>query len=88
MNDDPYDLVLLDIMMPGMDGQEVLRKLRAIEKESGVSGKDESVIIMVTAISCPRNVLEAFFKGGCTDYIEKPVLRETLFGKLKEYKLL
>ena len=87
-DDDPYDLVLLDIMMPGMDGQEVLLKTRFMEKEYGIRDEDESVIIMVTALQSPRHVLEAFFKGGCTDYTEKPVSRNNLFKKLREYNLL
>ena len=86
-DDDPYDLVLLDIMMPGMDGQEVLLKTRFMEKEYGIRDEDESVIIMVTALQSPRHVLEAFFKGGCTDYTEKPVSRNNLFKKLREYNL-
>lgn len=87
-DNDPYDLVLLDIMMPGKDGQEVLREMRAKEDECGISGKDESAIIMVTAVDSPRHVLDAFFKGGCTDYIEKPVSRDVLFNKLRGYHLV
>lgn len=88
VDNDPYDLILLDIMMPHMDGQQVLGKIRATEHQQDRAGKNESVIIMVTALSSPRSVLDAFFKGGCTDYIEKPVSREILFKKLKEYQLI
>ncbi|MBF0454466.1 MAG: response regulator [Magnetococcales bacterium] len=86
--DSPYDLVLLDIMMPGMDGQEVLKEIRTREASYDLSGENEAVIIMVTAASSPRDVLDAFFKGGCTDYIEKPFSKETLFGKLRECRLM
>jgi two-component system, chemotaxis family, chemotaxis protein CheY len=87
-DDEPYDLVLLDIMMPGMDGHEVLQAMRAKESEHEMMGEDETVIIMITAAHSPRNVLNAFFKGGCTDYIEKPVSRDQLFGKFREYNLI
>jgi two-component system, chemotaxis family, chemotaxis protein CheY len=87
-DDTRYDLVLLDIMMPGIDGQEVLKIMRAKESELGVPAENETAIIMITAVNAPRHVLDAFFKGGCTDYIAKPVSRETLFNKLKEYNLL
>ncbi|MBF0193824.1 MAG: response regulator [Magnetococcales bacterium] len=83
-----YDLVLLDIMMPGLDGQDVLKIMRSTESEQGIDAKDEAVIIMVTAVNAPRHVLDAFFQGGCTDYIAKPISRDALFDKLQEYKLL
>ncbi len=82
------DLVFLDIMMPKMDGHEVLKKMRMIERENGVFGQDESVIIMVTAVDSPRSVLDAFSRGLCTDYLAKPVSREMIFGKMREYQLI
>nr|CRH05896.1 putative response regulator receiver domain protein (CheY-like) [Candidatus Magnetococcus massalia] len=85
---DPYQLVLLDIMMPEMDGQEVLLKMRALESQHGQSGPNEAIIIMVTAADSPRHVLDSFFKGGCSDYLEKPVTRQTLLETLAEYRLL
>lgn len=67
----PYDLVLLDIMLPLKDGQEVLREIRAHEKSLGLVGNDCSKIIMTTALSDARNVMEAF-KSQCEAYIPKP----------------
>ena len=83
----PYDLVLLDIMMPEMNGQDALRSIRAYEQEHGLTGAKEAVIFMVTALDTESQVVEAFFKGRCTDYITKPVRQEVLFNKLKEYNL-
>lgn len=85
---EPFDLVLLDIMMPGMDGQEVLKTMRAEEERLGVKGGEESVIIMISALDTPAAVNEAFFKGMCTDYLAKPVDRTKLLQMLKEYRLL
>jgi two-component system, chemotaxis family, chemotaxis protein CheY len=83
----PYDLILLDIMMPSMDGQEVLRTIRGREKETGVAEEDEAAIIIVTALHSPMHMLEAFFEGGCTSYIEKPFTKKNLFKKIREYQL-
>ncbi|AXK49267.1 response regulator [Aliarcobacter trophiarum LMG 25534] len=58
-----YDLVLLDIMMPQMNGLEVLEKL--IEKNS------EQKVIMMTAYSTLDKVLKSH-KIGATNYIMKP----------------
>lgn len=69
----PYDVVFMDIMMPRVDGQEALKRIRAVEREIGVKGVDEAKIVMTTVLEDPRNVVEAFHDGGATDYIVKPV---------------
>ncbi|MBF0163001.1 MAG: response regulator [Magnetococcales bacterium] len=84
----PYQLILLDIMMPKMDGQVALQAIRAMEQKYGVPGAEEVVILMVTALDSPFAVTEAFFKGYCTDYLVKPITRQDLFDKLREYKLI
>ncbi|MBF0461724.1 MAG: response regulator [Magnetococcales bacterium] len=85
---DPYHLILLDIMMPGMDGQNALKSIRAHERERGVAGTDEVVVFMVTALDTEQQVVEAFFKGCCTEYLTKPVKQKVLFDKLREYHLM
>ncbi|MBF0134799.1 MAG: response regulator [Magnetococcus sp. DMHC-1] len=84
----PYDLILLDIMMPNVDGLDALLKIRAMEREYGMTGPREAVIIMVTANDSPLAAIEAFFKGYCTDYLTKPITRQALLDKLHEYGLV
>ena len=60
------DLVLLDVMMPGMDGLETLRQLRRTRAVS------ELPVIMVTAKDGSEDVVEAL-DAGANDYITKPV---------------
>ena len=62
------DLMLLDIMMPGMDGFEVLRRL-----QQDPAGKDLPVIV-VTALSGQDDIARAF-ECGASDFITKPILR-------------
>ena len=83
---DPYDLVLLDIMMPGIDGQKALAEIRRIERERRVA--KEAIIIMVTAADEPQGVLKAFYRGGCDDYLIKPINQENLLEKLGDYNLI
>lgn len=77
----PYDIILLDIAMPEVDGLEVLKTIRAQEKQDGVMLGDGVPIIMVTAYKSP--FLEAFDQG-CDDYILKPIFSEKLIAKIKE----
>lgn len=63
---EPVDLVLLDIMMPGMDGIEVLRRLRARWNQS------ELPVIMQTAKSDSQDMVDALDLGA-NDYVTKPL---------------
>lgn len=85
---DPYDLVLLDIMMPEMSGQEAVKQIRAVEQGNGVRPRDEVTVIMVSALGGPADVVQAFYQGGCTDYITKPFTRQQLLAKLKQHQLV
>ncbi|PLX94851.1 MAG: response regulator [Desulfuromonas sp.] len=85
---EPYDLICLDIMLPEMDGQEALKTLRRIESEMGVSPSDEVKVFMTTALDSMKNVMEAYYRGGCTAYLVKPIEKEKLYATLREYKLI
>ncbi len=83
----PFDLILLDISMPEMDGKQVLSKIRELEAEKNVSKDYQVRIIMVTAISEKNVVLECLRKG-CNDFVTKPIDRQLLFDKIKKLGLL
>jgi two-component system chemotaxis response regulator CheY len=82
----PFDLVLLDIVMPGMDGIKVLKALRDIEDEHKVKQSNRSKILMVTSHS-HKDVVLAALKSGCDGYIVKPFRRDVLVKKLKELNM-
>ena len=81
LESEPYQLILLDIEMPEIDGLEILRKIRESEKDSGIPLGEGIPIIMVTAHKKP--FLNAFYQG-CTDYILKPIDVEKLRSKINE----
>jgi DNA-binding response OmpR family regulator/DNA-binding CsgD family transcriptional regulator len=60
------DIVLLDALMPGMDGFEVARRLKADERTAPIP------IVFMTALTDTEHVLAAFAAGG-VDYVSKPV---------------
>jgi DNA-binding response OmpR family regulator len=72
------DLVLLDVVMPRMNGFEALRALRAEKSLRHMP------ILMVTTRSEMPNVLEGY-EGGCNEYITKPVDRTELLTKVRSY---
>jgi two-component system, chemotaxis family, chemotaxis protein CheY len=69
----PYDLVLMDIMMPIKDGQQALMEIREFERSQDISPKDEVRVIMLTALGDPKNVVDAYYKGGASSYLVKPI---------------
>ncbi|THB67266.1 MAG: response regulator [Desulfovibrio sp.] len=87
-SDAPYDLICMDIMMPEMDGQEALKQIRTIERESGVRGAGEVMVIMTTALDDPKNVVEAYYKGGATSYIPKPIDKQLFIHLLRNLGLI
>lgn len=84
----PYHAVFLDIMMPNLDGQEALRQIRTIEKELGIEGHGEVTVVMTTALEDPKNVVEAFYQGGATSYLVKPIEKNTLKTELERLGLI
>jgi len=68
INNSPPDVVLLDIMMPGIDGYEVCRRIRADETTSFVP------VVMVTGgPEDADEVIKKSYAAGATDYITKPI---------------
>mmetsp|Transcript_39530 Transcript_39530/g.95409 ORF Transcript_39530/g.95409 Transcript_39530/m.95409 type:complete len:1607 (-) Transcript_39530:300-5120(-) len=69
------DMILLDVMMPGMSGHEVCHQLRQKYPTATVP------IIMISAKSNPENILQGF-SSGCIDYVCKPFSRHELLARI------
>jgi CheY-like chemotaxis protein len=79
---DGFDLILMDIHMPGVDGYEATRRIRA----SGLPRADAIPIIAMTA-NVFREDIERCLACGMNDHIGKPVDMDTVIAKLKTYLL-
>lgn len=86
-DEEPYDLVCLDVMMPVMDGYQALKAIRDIEKDRGIPEDQAVKVIMTTALNEEKNVKKAF-ELGCTVYCGKPVDLERFEMALKKLELL
>ncbi|TWJ33418.1 response regulator [Geobacter argillaceus] len=81
----PFDLIILDIVMPNMDGHAAGKEIRRIEKERGIPLAQQVKIIVLTALNTPQDVMNSFMSSQPAAHLVKPVepakLRETL-GKV------
>ena len=78
INDFIPDLILLDIMMPEMDGYEVCQILK------GNPETEEIPIIFLTAKSSPEDVVKGF-KLGAVDYVTKPFAKLELLSRVRTH---
>ena len=72
------DIILLDIMLPGMNGQEILKKIRENTKF------DNTLVIMLTAKSAEMDVVSCL-EAGADDYIKKPFGVMELISRVKAH---
>jgi two-component system alkaline phosphatase synthesis response regulator PhoP len=70
----PFDAVVLDVMLPGMDGFTVAKKMREAE--------NFTPILMLTARSHPEDVLHGF-EAGADDYVPKPFELSIFLARIK-----
>lgn len=78
-----FELICLDINMPGINGHQTLERIRAIEAKQGIESGQGAKVLMVTANDDSRSVMEAF-KGQCDGYLVKPLSKSKLLIDLKK----
>lgn len=72
------DIILLDVMMPGMDGFSLCRKLKGDEKYADIP------LIFITSLSQQEDIVAGFNAGG-NDYIVKPFNRQELLARVRNH---
>jgi len=73
----PYDLILLDIMLPKIDGVKVLKSIRELETQKFILPEKRVKIVMTTALA-EAELVQAAFEYGCDAYVSKPINIEKL----------
>ena len=79
--DDLYDLIILDILLPDINGNSVLSGLRDEERKRGIGGLDRARVIIVSNVDDIETVRETF-REQADAYLVKPVDREVLQSTL------
>jgi len=77
-----YDVILMDIMMPEMDGLEATKHIREWEEKNDIKPHEKIHIIAMTA-NALKGDKEKYLKNGMDDYISKPFQQEDLAAVLK-----
>jgi PAS domain S-box-containing protein len=70
----PYDLVLMDVNMPGIDGREATRRIRALETERG----EAPILILALTANAFADDREACLEAGMSGFLTKPLERDRL----------
>jgi len=78
-NNASYDLILMDVQMPEMNGFEATEKIRAIEKSAG---KGTRIPIIAMTASLLKKEIDQCFSAGMDNYIPKPYKPEELIGPI------
>ncbi len=72
------DLILMDIMMPGMDGREAARRIRS-------NPETKDVPILAATVLFKESDLRSCIEAGCNDYIVKPFSHQELREKIMDF---
>ncbi|MCB0333615.1 MAG: response regulator [Bdellovibrionales bacterium] len=75
----PFDLVFLDIMMPMVDGQEMLEAIRVYEEDCGISCSEGAKVVMTTCVDDTKEIYHSL-SHGVLEYLTKPVDRKKLLS--------
>lgn len=79
----PFDLICLDIMMPKIDGVNVLKTIRELETKKGILPEKRSKIVIVTALG-EAELVHTAFEYGCQAYAPKPIDAKKFIEILKK----
>ncbi len=72
------DLILMDIMMPGMDGREATRRIRS-------NPETKDIPILAATVLFEESDLRSCIEAGCNDYIVKPFSHQELRAKIMDF---
>lgn len=83
----PFDLVVMDILMPELSGHDALAGIRRLEEAAGIPEERRTPAVMLSSLDDPANMLRAQFESGAQAYVTKPFTPQTLLEALASLSL-
>ncbi len=83
-----YDLVVMDINMPRLDGHGAMLAIRKLEVGMGLLPEDQCHIFILTSVSDPDAMVDSIHQAEVTAFLPKPIDREQMIKSLVECGLV
>lgn len=84
----PYQVVFMDILMPGLDGHGAAKAIRKVEERQGIPVEQGVDIIILSSLGTPHDVIQAYISAQSAAHLVKPVKPEKLLKTLRSLKLI
>lgn len=88
LHDKPFDVIFMDIMLPGIDGLQALERIRAMEQRDKVPNEHLTKAIVTTALDDDGAASRAYIQGQALAYITKPIREEKIEEELRNFGLI
>lgn len=85
---DPFDVVFMDIMMPGFDGHRLVKMLHEIERKNKIELDKRFLLFIVSAYDDATNTTKSYYDDGALSFIRKPFTEEGLINELHKYSII
>lgn len=84
----PYQVIFLDIVMPGLDGHGAAKAIRHLEERRGTPVEKGVNIIVLSSLSTPQDIIQAYVSAQSAAHLVKPVKPEKLLKTLRSLELI
>ena len=88
LQNEPFQLICMDIMMPKIDGHRALKEIRYLEKCYNLPKESFAKVIVTSALSDSGNANMAFYQDHADAYLIKPIHIKQLADLLKQLQLI
>ncbi|WP_029457141.1 response regulator [Solidesulfovibrio alcoholivorans] len=85
---EPFELVVMDILMPVLSGHDALAGIRRLENQYGVEAGKRTPAVMLSSLDDPANMLRAQFESGAQAFVTKPFTPRNLLEALASLGLV
>lgn len=86
--DNPYQVIFLDIVMPNLDGHGAAKAIRHLEEKQGIPVERGVNIIVLSSLSTPHDIIQAYVSAQSAAHLVKPVKPEKLLKTLRSLELI